>query len=156
MKKILIALDYDHSAVKVAETGYGLAKSMNAETLLVHVMADTAYYMPLDYSPVMGFSGIPPVDILQPKDVEALKENAKTFLESSKDHLGGHNINTLVAEGEFAETILQTAKEHQIDIIVVGTHSRSALEEIMMGSVTKKLVHDSDIPLFIVPTKIRK
>ena len=38
MKKILIALDYDPPAQKIAETGYALAKDMNAEVVLLHVV----------------------------------------------------------------------------------------------------------------------
>jgi nucleotide-binding universal stress UspA family protein len=43
MKKILIALDYNPTAQQVAETGYKLAKSMNAKVLLLHVVADYTY-----------------------------------------------------------------------------------------------------------------
>ncbi len=153
MKKILIALDYDPTAEKVAETGYALAKSMNATVVLLHVLADTMYYMPLEYSPVMGFSGMAPVDLIQPLDLDELKKGAQLFLEASKQHLGDAAIQTIVVEGEFAEAILDTALEQGADIIVAGSHSRNALEKILMGSVTEKLLHDSSIPLFIVPTK---
>jgi nucleotide-binding universal stress UspA family protein len=153
MKKILIALDYDPTAEKVAETGYALAKSMNAGVILLHVLADTKYYLPLEYSPIMGFSGMPPVDMMEPFPTEELHNAALSFLESSRQHLGDSSIKLLTAEGEFAESILQAAEENEADIIVVGSHSRSALEKIIMGSVTEKLLHDSNIPLFIVPTR---
>ena len=57
MKKVLIALDYDPTAQKVAETGNLLAGSMNAEVILLHVISDPVYYSSMDYSPIMGFSG---------------------------------------------------------------------------------------------------
>jgi nucleotide-binding universal stress UspA family protein len=62
-------------------------------------------------------------------------------------------IEIIAVEGEFAESILKVAQEQGAGIIVIGSHSRSALEKIIMGSVTEKLLHDSDIPLFIVPTR---
>ena len=40
MKKILIAVDYDHSAQIVAEKGYEIAKSMGAEVILLHVITE--------------------------------------------------------------------------------------------------------------------
>jgi nucleotide-binding universal stress UspA family protein len=40
MKKVLIALDYNPTAQKVAEVGFSMAKSMNAEVSLLHVIAD--------------------------------------------------------------------------------------------------------------------
>lgn len=153
MKKILIALDYDPSAQKVAETGYQLAKQMNAEVLLIHVLAETSYYMPLEYATVMGFTGIPQGSMLESIDSDSLIKGATSFLESSKKHLADDAIDTMVVEGNFAEAILKTAESENASIIVVGSHSRSAFEKILTGSVTEKLLHDSTLPLFIVPTK---
>lgn len=153
MKTVLIALDYDPSAEKVAEIGYQLAKAMNAEIILLHVLADMSYYMPMEYATVMGFTGIPQGGLVEPVDLESLKKGAESFLNSSKQHLGDPAIQTMVAEGNFAEEILKTAREKNASIIVVGSHSRSAFEKILAGSVTEQLLHDSKIPLFIIPTK---
>jgi nucleotide-binding universal stress UspA family protein len=65
MKKVLIALDYDPTAQKVAETGHEMAKAMNAQTILLHVISDATYYSYLDYSPIMGFAGFSGVDAIQ-------------------------------------------------------------------------------------------
>ena len=156
MKKIMIALDYDQSAEKVAKEGHTLAKTMNAEVVLVHIMADSSYYMPLDYSPVMGFSGIPPVDVLDPEGLEKLKEAGKEYLDHVREILKDPHIRIEILEGEPGPTLLQAARRENIDILVVGTHSRNAFEEMIMGSVTKKLIHDSDIPLLVIPTKMKK
>ncbi len=147
-------MDYDPTAEKIAEAGYALAKDMNAELTLLHVLAETQYYMPLDYSPIMGFSGMP-LDIAEPVHAEDLKVAALSFLEATKIHLGDPSIKTMVAEGEFAFAILKVAKEINAGIIVAGTHSRNALEKILMGSVTEKLLHDSDVPLYLVPTRTK-
>lgn len=153
MQKILIALDYDPTAQKVAETGYALAKAMQAKVILLHVLSDMSFYIPLEYSPVMGFSGMPPVDMISALPAEELQKAALSFLNASREHLNDPAIETLAVEGEFAESILKVAQEQGAGIIVIGSHSRSALEKIIMGSVTEKLLHDSDIPLFIVPTR---
>ena len=58
MKKILIALDYSPSAQQVAEAGSELAKSMNAQVILLHVIYDPTYYSSINYSPIMGFEGL--------------------------------------------------------------------------------------------------
>ena len=44
IKKALIALDYDPTAKKIAEQGFGLAKTMGAEVVLLHVISDPVYY----------------------------------------------------------------------------------------------------------------
>lgn len=153
MKKVLIALDYNPSAQKVAEAGYALAKAMNAQTILLHVTSDATYYSSLNYSPIMGFGGFSNSYIVETDTLEEIKKAAKIFLDKSKEHLGDDKIETVVKDGDFAETILSTAKELNADIIVMGTHSRRGLDKILIGSVAEKVLRHSCIPLFIIPTK---
>ncbi len=156
MKKVLIALDYNPTAQKVAEVGFNLAKSMNAEVILLHVITDPIFYSTAGYSPIMGFTGYMDMAPVQFESVDGLKNASLQFLEKSKQHLGDKTIQTIVKEGDFAESILETAKEINADIIVVGSHSRKWLENIVMGSVTEKVLHHTTIPLLIVPTKKEK
>jgi nucleotide-binding universal stress UspA family protein len=156
MEKVLIALDYDPTAQKVAEMGYSLGKAMNAEVILLHVISDIAYYSALDYSPIMGYSGFMDVDEIQSNSTNGLIKAANQFLDKTKHHLDDHNIKTLVKEGNCAESIVEAAKKEHADIIVMGSHSRKWLEDIIMGTVTEKVLHETSIPLFIVPTKKRK
>lgn len=153
MKKILIALDYDPTAQKIAETGYGLAKAMNAQVVLLHVISEPVYYSSLNYSPIMGFDGFNSIDTIQPETADTLTETAQGFLDESKRFLGDESIKTVVSRGEFGNAILETAKKIAADIIVLGTHSRRGLEKILVGSVTEHVLHRSTIPLFIIPTR---
>ncbi len=151
MKKILIALDYNPSAQKVAETGHRLAKSMNAKVVLLHVVSDFTYYSSLNYSPIMGFDSFS--NAVETEGGGELKRVALNYLERSKEHLNDETIQTTVRSGVFAKTILDTAKELKVDIIVMGTHSRRGLEKILLGSVAEQVLHSSVIPLFIIPTR---
>ncbi|MDP4208183.1 MAG: universal stress protein [Bacteroidota bacterium] len=153
MKKVLIALDYDPTAQKVAEVGFSLAKTMDAEVVLLHVISDLVYYSSTEYSPIMGFSDYMGVSPLQLNSVDGLKEAAHHFLDKSKRHLGDKTIQTVVEEGDFAESILKAAKDLHADIIVIGSHSHKWLENIVMGSVTENVLSHTTIPLFIIPTK---
>src|SRR4051794_2337328 len=94
MKKVLIALDYNRSAEKIAETGYALAKGLGAEVTLIHVIADAAYYSTLEYSPVMGYTGFSSPEMVPLLDMAELKNASKSFLEQSKKHLGDDTIST--------------------------------------------------------------
>ena len=150
MKKVLIALDYDPTAQKVAEHGFALAKSMNAGVLLLHVVADQTYYANLNYSGIMGFYGN---DLYALTSKENLIKTALQFLDKTKEHLADTNIETLAEEGDFPDVIMDIAKKHKADIIVLGTHSKRWLEKILMGSVTEKVLQETTLPLFIIPTK---
>ena len=153
MKVVLVALDYDPTAQKIAEAGYSLAKAMNANIILLHVISDPVYYSSLNYSPIMGFDGFNNIGTVQPEAVDELTKTAQRFLDESKKFLGDESIDTVVCSGEFADAILETAKRLHVDIIVLGTHSRRGLDKILVGSVAEKVLRHSLIPLFIVPTR---
>jgi len=155
-KKVLIALDYDPTAQKVAEAGFSLARNMNAEVTLLHVIADPVYYSALEYSPITGFAGDMNMADYQLDSVEELKKASLQYLDKIKKHLGDNTIETIIAEGDFSDSILKSAKKIHADLIVMGSHSRKWLENIVMGSVTEKVLHHSSIPLFIIPTRKHK
>ncbi len=55
-----------------------------------------------------------------------------------------------------AEVGFSMAKSMNADVIVMGSHSRKVSSRIIMGSVTKRVLQHSSIPLLIVPTKLKK
>jgi len=150
MKKVCIALDYSPAGEKVAETGYLYAKALGAKIALAHVVSDTVYY-DMDFSPIMGYTGAPTSVKFQLD--EDFKREAENFLSASKVHLGDKNIETVVLQGETATTLLKYAKEWDADLLVIGTHSHSGLENLMMGNTAVKVVKHAAIPLLVVPVK---
>lgn len=154
MKNILVALDYSRTAQRVAETGYNLAKAMNARTILLHVVSDYTYYSSLKYSPIFGFDAFSNLNIIQTDADEQLKIASYKYLDKLKHHLGDEAIQTVVKNGECGETILSAATESNADIVVMGTHSRRGFEKLLLGSIAETVLRNSMIPLFIVPIKI--
>jgi nucleotide-binding universal stress UspA family protein len=148
MKNILIAIDYNQSAQKVAETGYALAKAMNAEVTVVHVIADAAYYAE-EYSPIMGFRGSYAMGTMAlANDV---KQEAKDFLAATVKHLGDDKIKTKALAGDIEDAILKYCKSRKIDLIVIGSHSHKGLERLFVTDVAAHLLKHSKIPLLIIP-----
>lgn len=153
MKTLLIALDYNPTAQKVAETGYFLAKSLKAKVILLHVFTDPTFYATSGFSPIMGYNGFVDVSPTVLENTEGLKDASLQYLNKTRQHLGDDTIRTLVNEGDIADTILRTAKEQHADVIVMGSHSQRWLENIVMGSVTEEVMNQSAVPLFIIPTR---
>jgi nucleotide-binding universal stress UspA family protein len=153
MKKILIALDHNAGAQEIAEAGSELLEALHAHTILLHVTSDSTYYSSLNYSPILGFDSFSNLDVVQTDTVQELKRTAEDYLDNLKLSLGDETIDTVVKEGDYAENILQTAKEMKADMIVMGTHSRKGLDKILLGSVAENVLHHSTIPLFIIPVK---
>lgn len=153
MKNIVIALDYSPTAQKVAEIGFSLAQNRDAVITLLHVITDPSYYGSSVYDPIMGFGGYMNLDLLEPGIVEDLKKTSLVFLEKVKQHLGNADIRTVVEEGNTAATILRVAKELNADAVVIGSHSKRWLENVLMGSITEYVLHHTAVPLLIIPTK---
>jgi nucleotide-binding universal stress UspA family protein len=153
MNKVLIALDYDPSAQKVAEQGFALARALRAETILLHVISDPDYYASTKHIIIMGFAGTSDEESLQLDSLSKRKKFAQNFLNKSKAHLGDDLIQTLVAEGDFAESILTSARDLDAKLIVMGSHSRKWLQNIVLGSVSEKVLHHTSIPVLVIPTR---
>ena len=144
IKKVLIATDYSETAKTVVNKGYSLAKAMNAETILLHIISEYPVY----YS---GYSYMSDLHVEPNSDSRKYSED---YLKKLKKHLGDDSIITMVKDGvDIARTILQTGKELDVDLIVLGSHSRKWLENIIMGSEVEEVLRKTTIPLYIIPTK---
>ena len=149
MKKVLIAIDYNPCATKVAETGYDYARAMNAEICIVHAIADIAYYT-REYSPIMGFKGFSNDGSF--RDIDEQEKEANIFLTAVVHHLGDKRIKTKVLDGKTAETILEYAELWKADLIVMGAQSHNSFEKVLMGDVAVNVLKHSPMAVLIVPT----
>ena len=154
MKKVLIAIDYNPVSEKVAQKGYELAKNLNAEVCLMHVLDDVGFYG-AQYPTFMGYDGYsgmgPDLDVAM-----EMQNIAKEFMQSAKNHLNDPNVKTYLAEGLTAKSILNYAEEWGANLLVMGTHSHSVLEKLFLGTVAEKILEKTNIPVYLVPVKDRK
>ena len=63
-----------------------------------------------------------------------------------------YKIKAFAEEGSPYELILKIADEWAADLIIMGTHGRTGLAHLLMGSVAEKVIRHSIKPLFIIPT----
>ena len=152
MKKVLIALDNHSNYNLISSKGSELARALGASIALLHVFPDTITTSP------DAFSGLYPtlgtMDFEQElKLAEQLDEESKKFLNQVKLEINDEKAEIYTAEGDVADAILETAANCKADIIVMGSHSRSGIDKILMGNVAKNVVQHSHLPLFIIPVK---
>lgn len=153
MKNVLIAIDFNPSAEKVAQEGFKLAKAMNANVSLVHVVSDLAYYTSIRYEPIMGFEGFLNEEYLFENPIENLKKESIKYLHSIKSHLKDDSILAITLEGDPANSLIEYIEKEKIDYVVMGSHSRRILDDLFMGSVTQKVLHNSTAPMLVISTK---
>jgi nucleotide-binding universal stress UspA family protein len=150
MKKVLICIDYNPTSEIVADAGYQLSKSLDAEVCLLHVIADVQYYG-VQYPTFMGYDGFDAeIDLNINKEMQSVAEN---FLDTIRKHLNDSQVETKVIEGSTADVILEYASSWKADTIVLGTHSHNILEKIFIGDVASKILKNTKIPVYMVPTK---
>ena len=140
VKKILIAIDDGPISEKVALNGFQLGQQLNAEIALVSI-TDTTLMRNAD-------------DVTQGEMENMVKnelrKNQQILIEKVfKDF----KVSTFVEEGKPSEMILKVADEWEADLIVLGTHGRTGLKHLLMGSVAEKVMRHSARPLVIIPAK---
>jgi nucleotide-binding universal stress UspA family protein len=153
MKKVLIAIDYNSSAKKVAETGYQYASLMNAEISIVYTMTDISYYT-MEDEHIMGFEGFSPDQPFM--NIYEQKHEAYNFLECVASYLGGKNIKTSVLDERSSETILDYANQWKADLIVMGTQTPTGYEKLKPGNVTSHILKKSEVPVLVIPPEIEE
>jgi nucleotide-binding universal stress UspA family protein len=140
MKKILIAIDDGPTSEKIASNGFQLAKQLNAEIALVSVVDDTS---------LMTDGGVTPGEL-----AEIIKNDLKKYQKMLIDKVfKDYKVWNFVEKGNPYKTILKVAEEWSADLIVLGTHGRTGISHLLMGSIAEKVTRNSTKPLFIVPTK---
>ena len=134
-KKILIATDgskYSEAAVK--ET-IKIAKSSGGAVTIISVVDVTEEF-----------------ETEAPGLTEKLEGQALKLVEDVKRRVEveGVKAECIVKEGEPSKSIINTAKEKNADLIVVGSHGRTALARLLMGSVTERVIGLSDCSVLVV------
>ena len=92
---------------------------------------------------------------------EAMKEsrkNAEKSIRTAKEYCESKNVvaKHLIVKGEEADQIIKTAIKHKIDLILMESSGKSALKELIFGSISNYVMHNSDIPVMIVKEKSPK
>lgn len=137
----MIAVDSSEYSMKAAKKGLELAHQLNAQTALIFV---------IDQSKTLGNvdAGIFPEDA-----VLILKKEAEQTLDQLAAMYNGKELVKFMPEGHPNEDIIKTANVWEADLLVMGTHGRTGLLHLLMGSVTEHIMQHSKIPVMIVPSK---
>lgn len=139
-KNILIATDGSDLATDAARHGIALAKSLGAKVIAMTVTEPFYFYD----------ANIPAN--LQPNYVQAAQRHAKTILSAlaAAAQTAGVSCETFhVEKGPPYLSIIETAQAKKCDLIVMGSHGRSGLGALVLGSHTQKVLTHSKIPVLV-------
>jgi nucleotide-binding universal stress UspA family protein len=142
LRRILVPTDFSKSSQNALIYAVAFAQKFRAEVRLLHVVQDLALFIP------EAMLVVPPVA----PPVEQFREAARTALQRAVSELGVADvvIHPEVAEGVPYDAIIRFAKEHDIDLIVMGTHGHTGLAHMLLGSVSEKVVRRAPCPVLTV------
>jgi nucleotide-binding universal stress UspA family protein len=141
--KLLIATDLSDSTAKVIKNVLELAKSLSAEMWLIHVVEPDP--------DIVGITARPQSD--QDIIAEKISRDHRELQEIAKEIRNqGLTITALQVQGPTVEMILNEALELEVDIIVIGSHGRGAVYELLVGSVSSGVLKKARCPVLVIPT----
>ena len=146
LDKILVPIDFSDCSRAAALQARILAEAFSAQIELLHV-----WQLPSHVAPLL--SGAP--DDNGPLS-DVAQTRAHAALSSFEGELRKDGIvasASLVIEGDPAEVIIETAKSRASDLIALGTHGRTGLAHLLLGSVAEKVVRLSPVPVLTVQAK---
>ncbi|MBX3256248.1 MAG: universal stress protein [Chitinophagaceae bacterium] len=139
-KKILVAIDNSSYSMKAAKVGFALAHSLKAAVGLLYVVDRSKEVVNADL-------GITP----QQSGTVLLNEAEKTIEQYTRLYDGVDKVERFTPEGIPEKEIINISHEWPADIIVMGTHGRSAISKVLTGSVAEYVIRHSTIPVLITP-----
>ena len=140
MKNILVAVDGSGAALRAVKEAIGLARTAGGSIRLVH-----AHEEPLIYGEIAVYVPREKMAALQRKHSEDILQAAEAELKAA-----GVKYSAEVLSGPIGQTIAEHAERQGCDLIVMGRHGRSAVSDVLVGSVAMKVLHATRLPVLLV------
>jgi nucleotide-binding universal stress UspA family protein len=144
MSKIMIAVDFSSYSASVIAAGIELARSTKSSVVLLSIL-DKAGEL------------IPSVEGGESSDEWTRRvQDVATRLQVFADDYSDISVSVSAIIGSPKEDILEQAAEQDIQTLVLGTHGRTGLDHLLVGSTAEFVIRHSPIPVLVVPYKQTK
>lgn len=149
IQKILIAVDDSRYADHAAEFGFEMARLCNAEVGLVNIIEPII--MPAGSDSITGIST--EVSMVDESEMVRIQKEAaeNTVRRIQSQYAEKIKITNFTEYGLTADGILKCSAEFGADMIVIGTHGRTGIDRLFMGSIAENVVRHSKVPVLVVP-----
>ncbi len=141
--RIMVGIDFSDTSLLALEHGKALAREADGDLEILHV------HEPAFVPPVTAGVPAPVAGAYDAADALAANQHALRKLLEAHGLLD--TATPMVRSGDPALTIAEAALEEQRDLVVVGTHGRSGLSRVVLGSVAEKVIRHSPCPVLVVP-----
>jgi len=141
--KILCPVDFSEFTDEILSYAVNIAKRFGSELFLIHVIPNLNYFTPYE-------------SFLTPENLVAIERNIEGEVGKDFDKITKKldlPFKRVTKTGVPFVEIIDYIKDEQIDLVVMGTHGRSGIEHILIGSVAEKVVRKSPCPVLTVRPK---
>ncbi|MDE0204763.1 MAG: universal stress protein [Candidatus Tectomicrobia bacterium] len=135
LKNLLVPTDFSEDADRAVDYAVGLAQELKASLTLM-----TATY--IGDTPEVSQSYIEKVRAEAQHRIEAVRQRVEDT---------GVAVKVVMVSGPPAQRITETAQKEAADLIVMGTHGRTGLRHMLIGSVAERVVRHATCPVLVVP-----
>ena len=144
-KNIVVATDGSKYSAAAASEAIGIAKQNNSKlTVIAVVPAELATPTDVDFSMTQR-------ELIADKEMHVAEKNAKVVKDAAAKE--GVTVQAFVMSGKPADAIIETAREKTADLVVLGSHGRTGLERLLMGSVAERVIVLSSCAVLVVKGK---
>lgn len=140
MENLLIASDFSEHSAKALELGVQIAEKFNAHIWLLHICEPEPDFV--------GYKAGPNV-VREQVAKEFHNEHKELQSLADKYRSKAVQITPLVIQGSTVEKILEQAQKLDADLILVGASGKGKIESVLIGSVSKKILQQANIPVLL-------
>ena len=142
IKRMLCASDFSPASRPAVRLAQELARTLKAKLILFHAYERTV--------PISNGGYLPPSVLREiwTATREAARRNLKRLARSRQGK--GVRISLLLAEGSASAAIVRAAKNNRVDLVVMGTHGRTGVRRLLMGSVADRVIRTASCPVLVV------
>jgi nucleotide-binding universal stress UspA family protein len=141
-KKILVPIDGSEPSLKALKHAVNLAKILSSEINVISVVEELKLPFGAEYRLWANESH----QELIRNSLESINKEIVSIREKDPEI----KIDAEIIEGNPAKKIIQTAEKEKYDLIVIGKRGMGIIEELVLGSVTDKVVNQSKIPVTVI------
>jgi nucleotide-binding universal stress UspA family protein len=146
LKNVLVATDFSEPSAVALDYGRDLARSYDATLHVVHVIEDLLAL----HGPEIGFAY---ADV--ERNIEAAVRRDLDAALSAEDRQTLKARTVITRASNVSHSITDYAKSNAIDLIIVGTHGRGAIQRFLIGSVAERVMRTAPCPVLTVRTNER-
>jgi len=143
LKKILVATDFSEPSQAALLYGRELARTFGASLTVLHIVDNVL-------TRAYGADGMTLADPEFQREIEASAQRQIDGLLFDEDRHDLSAIGAIVTSNSPAAAIISYARDASVDLIVMGTHGRGAIAQILLGSVAERVVRIAPCPVLTV------